>query len=68
MDFARLLFIGRKKLGFTEREVGRMTLGKFVRLYQAYKNDFDMELIMKNKGIRYCDLNKENTIDDVIPL
>lgn len=45
-----------------------MTFGKFVRLYQAYKDDFDMELIMKNKGIRYCDLNKKNTIDDVIPL
>ena len=67
IDFARLLFIGVKKLGFNEKEVGRMTLKKFSSLYKAYKDDFDLELTMKVKGIRYSDLKKEITIDDVIP-
>jgi hypothetical protein len=44
-----------------------MTFGKWAKLYQAYKDDFDLEFIMKRKGIRYCDLDKEETLDDVIP-
>jgi hypothetical protein len=55
------------KLGFTERQVGHMTYRKWALLYKAYKNNFDIELVMKNKGVRYADLEKEITIDDVIP-
>ena len=44
-----------------------MTFGKWVRLYQAYKDTFDMELTMKSKNVRYSDLEKETTIDDIIP-
>ena len=44
------------KLGFTEKEVGRMTLGKFMRLYQHYKDTFDIELVLKSRGITYSQL------------
>ena len=56
------------KLGFTEKQVGHMTLKKWNLLYSAYKDNFDMELTLKLKGLRYSDLNKEVTIDDVIPM
>jgi len=56
-----------KKMGFTEKRVGHMTLRKFSLLYQAYKNDFDLEMAMTNKGIRYIDMETEATLDDVIP-
>jgi hypothetical protein len=68
IDFAWILFIGMNKLGFTEKQVGHMTWGKFSRLYNAYKRSFDNELTMKIKGIMYSDLDKEITIDDVIPV
>jgi len=56
------------KLGYTEKQVGHMTLRKWSLLYKAYKNQFDLELAIKTKGLRYVDLEKEITIDDVIPL
>jgi len=57
-----------KKLSFTEKQVGHMTFRKFFMLYEAYKNDFDMEMTLKNKGLRYFDIEKQDTLDDVIPL
>ena len=68
IDFTWLLYVGVKKLGFSEKEIGRMTYRKWALLYQAYKNSFDLELTMKYKRIKYSELEKEITIDDVIPL
>jgi hypothetical protein len=31
-------------LGFTEKEVGRMTLNKLLKLYRHYKTDYDFKL------------------------
>lgn len=56
------------KLGFTEKQVGHMTWRKFWKLYKAYQKTFDDELIMKLKSITYSSLNREVTIDDVIPV
>jgi len=56
------------KLGFTEKQVGHMTLKKWSLLYKAYKDNFDLELSMQLKGVKYSDLEREITIDDVIPL
>lgn len=47
------MYIGVKKLGFSEKEVGRMTIAKFNALYRAYQDDFDLELMMQLKGITY---------------
>jgi len=54
-------------MGFSEREIGHMSLDKFNRLYKAYKDDFDTEMIMRENKIKYSDLGKETTINDVIP-
>ena len=40
-------------MGFTEKEIGRMTLRKFMRLYGHYKNTFDLELQLTKRGITY---------------
>lgn len=37
-DFSWLLFVGTKMLGFTEREVGHMTLKKWSFLYKHFRN------------------------------
>ena len=38
------MYIGHCLLGFTEKEVGRMTLKKLLTLYKYYKNDYDFKL------------------------
>ena len=55
------------KMGFTEKEVGRMTLKKWKRLYDAYKLVFDLEKQLINSNQRYSQLDEQPTIDDVIP-
>lgn len=44
-----------------------MTYKKWHYLYKAYKSNFDVELSMKVKNLRYFDIEKEVTIDDVVP-
>lgn len=44
-----------------------MTLKKWNQLYQAYKDNFDLELTLTVKMQRFNDIEKEVTIDDVIP-
>lgn len=56
------------KLRFTEKEVGRMTYRKWSLLYDAYKKEYDREFIMNQRGLVYEDLNRDVTIDDVIPM
>jgi hypothetical protein len=56
-----------KKMGFTERQVGHMTFCKFDKLYQAYKNIFDLENKLKYNRTTYAELEKEETLDDAIP-
>ena len=54
-------------MGFTEKEVGHMTMRKFDLLYQSYKNIFDLENTLKYNKATYEDLEKEETLDDVLP-
>lgn len=37
----------------TFKEVGRMTLKMFNKLYTHYKNDFDLEMKLKNANMTY---------------
>jgi hypothetical protein len=55
-------------MGFTEKKVGHMSITKFYKLYEVYKNTFDLENILKNKNMTYAELEKEETLDDVIPI
>jgi hypothetical protein len=54
------------KLGFSEKEVGRMTPGKFRKLYRAYKQNFDLEMTLQAKKVRYMDLQKSEEEPDIV--
>lgn len=45
-------------MGFSEKEIGRMTPRKFAKLYQHYKNNFDVQLVMRQKGLTYVKLEQ----------
>jgi hypothetical protein len=40
-------YIGRAKLNLSEKEVWRLTIREFLNLYQAYKDQFDTELMLR---------------------
>lgn len=44
IDFSWIVFVGHCLLGFTVKEVGRMTLRRFTKLYEYYKNRYDFTL------------------------
>jgi len=53
-NVARCLFIGKTLLGYSEREVWRMTLRKLVLLYTEYQKE-------------HGQYEEPKTIDDIIP-
>lgn len=53
IDFTWYYFIGKAKLGLSFRETGRLTLVAFNKLYEHYKNTFDLELRLKNANVTY---------------
>lgn len=55
IDFSWYDFIGKTKLGLSFKETGRLTFGQFYRLYKHYKNDFDMEMRLKNANVTYAE-------------
>ncbi len=59
IDFSWFYFIGRTKLGLSFHEVGRMTLTLFNKLYQHYKDNFDLELRLRNANKTYADAYKQ---------
>lgn len=42
-------------MGFSEKEVGRMTLRKILKLYKHYKNDYDFRL----KQLSYSEIEEK---------
>lgn len=59
IDFSWFSFIGVNKLGFTEKEVFRMTLRKFNMLWEKYKFYFDLE-----KTTTYKEIEKAQAKED----
>lgn len=47
------------KLNFSYKETGRLTLSLFNKLYQYYKDDFDLELQLRLSGTTYSNLKKK---------
>lgn len=43
-------------MNFSEKEIGKMTLRKFMKLYEQYKSNFDLEMTLKAKGCTYAKL------------
>ena len=50
-------------MGFTQKEIGHMTVRKFNRYYRAYKQNFDIELCLLLQKKTYAKLEQES-IDD----
>jgi len=40
-------------MGFTTKEIGRMTLTLFNKCYDCYKDDFDFEMLLRKTGTTY---------------
>lgn len=59
MEFSWFYFIGKKKLNLSFKETGRLTLRMFGRLYQYYKDDFDLEMKMWKNHKTYEQLKRE---------
>ena len=55
IDFTWFYFIGRTRLGLSFREVGRLTLNLFLKLYKHYKDAFDMELMLRRANMTYAE-------------
>lgn len=53
IDFSWFRFIGTAKLGLSYREVGRLTLSLFNKLYMHYKNTFDFEMRLFKANMTY---------------
>jgi hypothetical protein len=53
------LFIGHNKLGYSEKEIFRMTIKKFNRQWELYKFYHDLE-----KKTTYYEVAKEQQKDD----
>jgi hypothetical protein len=64
MDFTWFWFIGRAKLGLTFKETGRLTLRMFGRLYQHYKNDYDLEMRLWKADKTYADAHRMSQQDE----
>lgn len=47
-DFSWIAFVGVTLLGYTEHEVGRMTLRKWSKLYKHYKDVYDFQSLNAN--------------------
>ena len=64
IDFSWILFIGKAKLGLSFKETGRLTLKLFTKLYQHYKDNFDLEMYMKNANTGYAQLEARQSKED----
>lgn len=54
-DFSWFYFIGCAKLGLTIKEVGRLTVSMFSRLYSHYKDTWSFEMRMTNQNMTYSE-------------
>ena len=50
------MYIGINCLGLPRREVGRLTLTLFNKLYKHYKNNWDLEMMLRKAGKTYAEL------------
>lgn len=53
IDFTWFYFIGRARLNLTDKEVGRLTLTTFNKLYKHYQDTFSTEMRLKNANMTY---------------
>jgi lipopolysaccharide export system protein LptC len=56
IDFTFFYYIGKSKLNLSFKETGRLTYRIFSKLYQHYKDNFDLEMQMRYKNVTYKEL------------
>ena len=47
-----------------KKEIGRLTIRQFLELYQAYKDTFDIELILMSARKTYADIKKQQDAEE----
>lgn len=47
-------------MGFSQKEIGHMTVRKFSRYYKAYKQNFDLELLLYLNKKTYSKIEEES--------
>lgn len=57
--------MGRTRLGLSsDKEVGRLTFRRFLALYQAYKDTFDIEAQLRESGMTYAKPKAQSESDE----
>lgn len=64
IDFSWFFFIGKSKLNLSFKETGRLTMRMFGKLYQKYKNDFDLEMRLWKNNMTYAEAYKKAQQDE----
>lgn len=57
VDFSWFYFIGKTRLGLTFKETGRLTIKLFNRLYQHYKDNWDLEMRLSKANKTYAEIH-----------
>lgn len=53
IDFTWFYFVGKRCLNLSIKEIGRMTVKTFMRFYQHYKDNWDVEMRLTNANMTY---------------
>lgn len=64
MDLSWFYQIGRTKLALTTKEIGRMTLTLFNKLYDHYKQTFDFEMMLYKSGLTHTEAYNKSQESD----
>ena len=64
IDFSWFYFIGKTKLGLSFKETGRLTIRIFNKLYQHYKDDWDLEMLMFKSNKTYKGIKEKQNEDE----
>ena len=68
IDFSWIYYIGHCKLLYSDHDIGRWTLCYFNKMYQHYKDTFDLEMQMQRNGLTYKEMQyKADHQGELIP-
>lgn len=56
IDFSWIYFIGMAKLNLSVKEISKLTIKNFLKLYQQYKDNFDLEMRLRLSNTTYAEL------------
>jgi len=59
IDFAYFYFVGAAKLNLTFKQIGRLTVRAFNRLYKHYKDNWSLEMRMTHRNMTYDELERK---------